>query len=183
MAQIPTIPESMFECFAEKSHEAIRQIIGGSPSSEAGHVFNALVPKGTDMTDPLTCLELSPSGKILAPFDENGFITINLTDEWDIFLFAIEGNPLQQLQEMTTPRGCGALAISIATSIPWIQDEETKTPGAVEAPKFLYSTKIVARDGRAFTMTTTPSGVNRFPNHGASTTYRLMIEAIRRSPE
>jgi len=183
MAHHTPYPGSILDRLAEGSHFGALKSL--SETSTAKHAYVALIPQGTDMTEPLTALAISPTLNLIAPM-ENGFLkTFRFTDKWDQVFFTMLGDPVEQLKEMTLPKGTLALAFSglVELTKTTVAPDESgaltpSDPTVVDA----FMTVAVARHGRGVTILT-PAGEPTFrPDDIASPVGVAMREVLLRTP-
>jgi hypothetical protein len=148
------IPKELIEHLTTSTHYGCLETM--NDESAIKHGFVALVPRGTDMNDPMVALELCPIGQLVAPRKDGRFISFDYTEMWDQFFFSISGDPLQQLRDMTLPAGSAALTFSglvqLARPQRVINNKATKssTPELIDA----FLTMSVARQGKELTLMT-----------------------------
>ncbi len=174
---------SLLDQLAEGSHFGALNSL--SEKSSAKHAYVALVPRGTDMADPLTTLAISPTRNLIAPMENGNLKSFPFTDKWDQIFFTMLGDPVEQLKEMTLPKGTLALAFSglIELTKTAVAPDESgalspSDPTVVDA----FMTVAVARHGRGITILT-PAGEPTFrPDDIASPVGVVMREVLLRTP-
>ena len=133
--------------FATMIHHAFTRTREGATTR---HMFSILIDRSAVM-GPLELLGLSPLREIKTAKVGDQYVSIPFPgSDLVVWPFTILGNPLEQLRNMTLPRGAVALGVALETTVKLVPCDEQKRPvGLLDdiegAPA--YSTLVVGRGG------------------------------------
>ncbi len=118
------------------------------PFTPCQSIFSLLLEKEAEF-GALEQLELSPSAEIIAVREEGRYVSVPFRDtNLHQFVFSLSGDPLENLGEMTVPRGTLAICLSYAVAM---------SPRIVNADGSLGSTFEYSRDSMIRATTTLAS--------------------------